>query len=65
MTWPEPNGSEDEEFVPMAQRRTFRIVSAFVTVMVVLAMLAITLGPYVLDRRNRPTQTTVTTGLPV
>lgn len=49
----------------MAQRRIFRIVSAFVTVMVVLAMLAITLGPYVLDRRNRPAQTTVTTGLPV
>ncbi len=65
MTWPEPNGHEDEEFVPMAQRRTFRIVSALVTVIVVLAMLAITIGPYVLDRRNRPAQTTVTTGLPV
>jgi hypothetical protein len=64
MTWPEPNG-HDEEFVPMSQRRTFRLVSLFVTVIVVLAMLAITIGPYVIDRRNRPARTTVTTGLEV
>ena len=62
--WPEPNGA-DEEFVPMAKRRTFRIVSALVTVLVVLAMLAITLGPYLLDRPSRPARTTVTTGLSV
>ena len=62
--WHEPNG-HDEEFVPMAQRRTFRIVTALVTVLVVLAMLALTLGPYVLDRPNRPARTTVTTGLSV
>jgi hypothetical protein len=62
--WPEPNG-HDEEFVPMSRRRTFRIVSALVTVLVVLAMLAITIGPYLTDRRRRPVQTTVTTGLSV
>ncbi len=62
MTWPEPNG-HDEEFVPMSQRRSFRVVSALVTVLVVLAMLAITLGPYLLDRRSQPARTTVTTGL--
>jgi hypothetical protein len=64
MTWPEPNG-HDEEFVPMAQRRTFRIVSTLVTVLVVLAMLALMLGPYFLDRPSRPPRTTVTTGLRV
>ena len=64
MTWPEPNG-HDEEFVPMSRRRTFRVVSAFVTLLVVLAMLAITLGPYLIDRRSRPARTTVTTGLEV
>ncbi len=62
--WPEPNG-HDEEFVPMSQRRTFRIVSAVVTLLVVLAMLAITLGPYLIDRRSRPARTTVTTGIEV
>ncbi len=64
MMWPEPNG-HDEEFVPMSRRRTFRIVSALVTVLVVLAMLAITLGPYLIDRGSRPARTTVTTGLQV
>jgi len=64
MTWPEPNG-HDDEFVPMSQRRTFRVVSALVTVIVVLAMLAITIGPYLVDRRSRPARTTVTTGLEV
>ncbi len=62
--WPEPNG-HDEEFVPMAQRRTFRIVSVFVTVLVVLAMLTLAIGPYLLDRTSRPARTTVTTGLSV
>ena len=64
MMWPEPNG-RDEEFVPMSQRRTFRIVSALVTVIVVLAMLAITIGPYLIDRGTRPARTTVTTGFEV
>jgi hypothetical protein len=64
MTWPEPNG-HDDEFVPMSQRRTFRVVSALVTVIVVLAMLAITIGPYLVDRQSRPARTTVTTGLEV
>lgn len=64
MTWPESNGL-DEEFVPMSKRRTFRIVSALVTAIVVLAMLALTLGPYLVDRRSRPATTTVTTGLSV
>ncbi len=63
MTWPEPNG-HDEEFVPMTKRRSFRIVSPVVTVLVVLAMLAITLGPYLVDRR-RPAQTTTTIGIEV
>lgn len=49
----------------MSRRRTFRVVSAVVTLLVVLAMLAITLGPYVIDRRSRPARTTVTTGLEV
>jgi hypothetical protein len=60
--WPEPNG-HDEEFVPMTRRRGFRIVSALVTILVVLGMLALTLGPYLIDRRSRPATTTVTTGL--
>lgn len=64
MMWPEPNG-HDEEFVPMTRRRTFRVMSAVVTVLVVLAMVAITLGPYLIDRRTRPAPTTVTTGLGV
>ena len=64
MMWPEPNG-QDEEFVPMSQRRTFRVVSALVTVIVVLAMLAITIGPYLIDRGTRPARTTVTTGFEV
>jgi hypothetical protein len=64
VTWPEPNGLDDE-FVPMSKRRTFRIVSVLVTVLVVLAMLALTLGPYLVDRRSRPARTTVTTGLSV
>ena len=64
MMWHEPNG-HDEEFVPMVQRRAFRIVSVVVTVLVVLAMLALTLGPYLLDRPNRPARTTTTTGLSV
>lgn len=64
MMWPEPNG-HDEEFVPMSQRRTFRVVSALVTVIVVLAMLAIAIGPYLIDRGTRPPRTTVTTGLQV
>ena len=62
MMWPEPNG-HDEEFVPMTRRRAFRVVSALVTVLVVLGMLAITLGPYLIERRERPASTTVTTGL--
>ncbi len=49
----------------MAQRRTFRIVSVFVTVLVVLAMLTLAIGPYLLDRTSRPARTTVTTGLSV
>ena len=49
----------------MARRRNFRIITALVTVVVVIAMLALTLGPYVLDRPNRPARTTVTTGLPI
>ena len=64
MTWPEPNG-HDEEFVPMSHRPTFRLVSILVTVIVVLAMLAITIGPYLVDRRSRPARTTVTTGFEV
>ena len=64
MNWPEPNG-HDEEFVPMSQRRMFRLVSVLVTVIVVLAMLAITIGPYLVDRRSRPARTTVTTGFEV
>lgn len=64
MTWPEPNGHE-EEFIPLSRRRSFRIVSALVTVLVVLAMLALTLGPYLIDRRTRPARTTVTTGIEV
>jgi len=64
MMWPEPNG-HDEEFVPMSRRPAFRIISALVTILVVLGMLAITLGPYLIDRRDRPVRTTVTTGLPV
>ena len=64
MMWPEPNG-HDEEFVPMSRRRTFRVLSALVTLIVVLAMLSITLGPYLLDRGSRPPRTTVTTGVPV
>lgn len=64
MTWPEPNG-HDEDFVPMMQRPAFRMLAAFVTVLVVLAMLALTLGPYVAGRRSRPPGTTVTTGVPV
>lgn len=49
----------------MSQRRTFRVVSALVTVIVVLAMLAITIGPYLIDRRSGPPRTTVTTGFEV
>lgn len=64
MMWPEPNG-QDEEFVPMSRRRSFRIVSTLVTILVVLAMLAITLGPYLGGSRSRPARTTVTTGIPV
>ncbi len=64
MMWPEPNG-QDEEFVPMTRRPMFRIVAALVTVLVVFAMIAITLGPYLIDRGNRPVRTTVTTGLGV
>lgn len=64
MMWEEPNG-HDEEFVPMHRRRGFRIVSALVTVLVVLAMVALTLSPYLVDRRERPARTTVTTGLGV
>lgn len=64
MTWPEPNGHEDE-FVPFARRPAFRVASAVITVLVVVAMLAITLGPYLLDRGTRPTRTTTTTGVPV
>lgn len=64
MMWHEPNG-HDEEFVPMSRRRAFRVVSAVVTVLVVLAMVAITLGPYLIDRRTGPAPTTVTTGLGV
>lgn len=64
MTWPEPNG-HDEEFVPFTRRPAFRVASAVITVLVVVAMLAITLGPYLIDRTSRPTRTTVTTGVPV
>jgi hypothetical protein len=64
MMWPEPNG-HDEEFIPMSRRRTFRVLSALVAVLVVLAMLAITIGPYLADRQSRPARTTVTTGLSV
>ena len=63
MSWPEPNG-HDEEFVPLSRRPVFRIVSLVVTVMVVLAMLAITLGPYLVDRR-RPAPTTTTIGIQI
>ena len=63
MTWPEPNG-HDEEFVPLTQRPVFRIVSLVVAVMVVLAMLAITLGPYLVDR-PRPARTTTTIGIEI
>ncbi|MGI9648654.1 MAG: hypothetical protein ACR2OI_09065 [Acidimicrobiia bacterium] len=47
----------------MTQRRGFRVVSALVTILVVLGMLAITLGPYLIERGNRPATTTVVTGL--
>ena len=64
MMWEEPNG-HDEEFVPMRRRQTFRIVSAVVTVVVVLAMIALTLSSYLIDRGEGPAPTTVTTGLGV
>jgi hypothetical protein len=64
VTWPEPNG-HDEEFVPMSERRSFRVASLIVTVLVVLAMLAITLGPYLVDRRSPTPRTTTTSGVEV
>ena len=64
MMWPEPNG-HDEEFVPMSQRPVFRVASIAIAVVVVLAMLAIALGPYLIDRRSGPASTTTTTGVQV
>jgi len=49
----------------MSRRRTFRLLSVLVTVLVVLAMLSLALGPYLIDRGSRPARTTVTTGLQV
>lgn len=62
--WPEPNG-HDEEFIPMSRRRLFRLLSVLVTVLVVLAMIALTIGPYLIDNRARPAPPPVTTGLGV
>lgn len=61
MTWPSTNGHEDEPYLPMARRPAFRIMAAIVTVIVVLAMLALTLGPYLVGRSGGgPPQTTTT-----
>ena len=59
MMWPEPNGHDGEPYVPFAQRRPFRIAVWAITVIVVLAMVALTLGPYL--SRTRVVQVPVTT----
>ena len=48
MMWLEPDEPEEpyEAYVPFAQRRPFRIAAWAITVIVVLAMVALTLGPY-------------------
>ncbi len=45
MMWPEPENG-DEVYVPFAQRRPFRIAAWAIAIIVVLAMVALTLGPY-------------------
>lgn len=59
MTWPSTNGHEDEPYVPLARRPAFRLMAAIVTIVVVLAMLALTLGPYLVDR-STPARSTTT-----
>ena len=60
MMWPELNG-DDEEYIPFAQRRTFRIAALAITILVVVAMVALTLGPYL--SRPRVIRVPVTTTL--
>lgn len=62
MMWPEPEGFDeefDEPYVPYSQRRPFRIAAWTITVIVVLAMVALTLGPYF--SRSRVARVPVTT----
>lgn len=58
MMWPEPEEVE-EPYIPFAQRRPFRIAAWAITIVVVLAMVALTLGPYL--SRPRVVQVPVTT----
>ncbi len=60
MTWPEPNGHE-EEYVPFAQRPGFRMAALLIILVLVLGMLALTLGPYL--SRPRVVRVPVTTTL--
>ena len=59
MTWLEPNGHE-EPYTPFTQRPFFRAIALFVTILVVLAMIALTLGPYLIERSGRPPGVTTT-----
>ena len=60
MMWPELNG-DDEEYIPFSQRRPFRIAALAITILVVVAMVALTLGPYL--SRPRVIRVPVTTTL--
>ncbi len=63
--WPEPDEFE-EPYIPYSQRRAFRIAAWAITVIVVLAMVALTLGPYFSRTRVvRVPVTTVQLGQPV
>ena len=59
MMWPEPNGRDEEPYIPFSQRRPFRIAAFAVIVLLVLAMVALTLGPYL--ARSRVVRAPVTT----
>lgn len=65
MTWPSTNGHDDEPYVPMARRPAFRVLAAVVTIIVVLAMLSLTLGPYLIGRSGSPPPRSTTTVLRV
>ena len=60
MTWPSTNGDDEEPYIPMARRPAFRLLAAVVTIIVVLAMLALTLGPYLVGRSGTTPRTTTT-----